>query len=109
MKNIVYPDFCVAQAQVETDCCNDFFALLKCAASYAVNGEETAAAIPLGKAVKLAVFSSDYLDIAEFLCRFHRMKDFFSVKHCLQKAKKAAKIYCDFVEIENFEHKYNFC
>lgn len=87
---------------------NDFFYLLKHAADYAAQREETAAAVLVKKALAVAVYSSDFLDVAEMLCRFYRLKDYFSVKSCLQKARNAAKIYCDFAEIEKFEAQYQF-
>ena len=96
----------VINAEALSSSCSDFFYLLKHAASYAVQGEDTAAAVLLKKALSLANYSSDYIDIAKLLCRFYRLKDFFSVKSCLRKAKDAAKIYCDFTEIENFEAQY---
>ena len=66
---------------------------------------ENTAAIYLQRMYALARFSSDYIDIAILLLKYPGLQEHLSGTVCLEKARNAAKIPGDWLEIEAFKTK----
>lgn len=64
--------------------------------------EEDIALIYLRRMFRLAVFSSDYVDIARILKKYPGLQEHFSIAGCICRAEEAARVPGDRLEIENF-------
>ena len=84
---------------------NDFFRLLAAAEKYADKVEYEAAEILLTKALQLAVFSADMVDIMRLIRQHQYLQKRFPLGKCLLKARMRAILKGDFIQIDQFVYE----